>query len=175
MLSAHCQPYCSSPQCVDRWLSLQHSANIGCKLNLALLYNPLAKRRLSISMEPAAPVWETLYAETQTEMRVDKNNGSPNTLRLRQDGRDFVADIFKFIFLYEICCISIKCYWNLFPKGHHWFRFAYLSLSLDEFIQCVKQLVFHDKIFIYMCLLVYWWMPESCLESKVVFGDAKIV
>ena len=42
-----------------------------------------------------------------------------NTLRLRQNGRHFPNDIFKFIFLNENVLISIKISLKFVPKGQN--------------------------------------------------------
>ena len=58
-----------------------------------------------------------LFYEISTAIWVDGRCQSVNTLRPRQNGRHFAADIFKYIFLNENVWIPIKISLKFVPKG----------------------------------------------------------
>ena len=65
--------------------------------------------------DPWHNAWDILSLSFKHECHILET--AYNTLRLRQDGRQFPDDIFKYIFLNESCCILIQSSLKFAPKG----------------------------------------------------------
>ena len=110
--------YCY-PNHVNVWQNSTSNTTIPMKLNhlfdakVISKYGQRNEWEARVGYGVAKPQWVSMVSTTSTEIVILVFN----TLRPRQNGRDFADDIFKCIFLSEVVWISIKISLKFVPKG----------------------------------------------------------